>query len=81
MSLYKLVRIAIAGLLGAILSMVGFASSFNVKPVRVELNAAKLNSVVQINNAGDEAVTIQASVLSWTTEEKRTYILLSMTSC
>ena len=71
MSHYKLVRLAIAGLLGAILSPVGFASSFTIKPVRVELTAAKLNSVVQINNAGDDAVTIQASVLSWTTDGEK----------
>jgi fimbrial chaperone protein len=67
----KLGRLAAAGLLlvlFAIFHPVGWASSFTVNPVRVELSPGKLNSVIKISNVSDESVMIQASVLSWTTD-------------
>jgi fimbrial chaperone protein len=71
MSQYKLGRLATAALLTALLSPIGLASSFTINPVRVELTPGKLNSVVRISNADDEAVTIQASVLRWTTDGEK----------
>jgi fimbrial chaperone protein len=46
----------------------GWGSSFSVMPVRVELSPGKLNSVLRVNNTSDESLTMQASVLSWTTD-------------
>jgi len=57
-----------ACVLTALATSSGSASSFSVVPVRVELSPEKLNSVVQVNNAGDDSLIMQVSVLSWTTD-------------
>jgi fimbrial chaperone protein len=71
---FKLGRLVAAGLLlflAVIFHPAGWASSFSVNPVRVELSPGKLNSVIRISNASDESVMIQASVLSWATDGKK----------
>jgi fimbrial chaperone protein len=70
----KFARLAATGLLAAIPHATGWASSFSVTPVRVELSSGKLTSVVKVNNASDESLMMQVSVLRWTTDgEKNIY--------
>jgi len=67
----KLSNLAAAALLAAILQAIGWASSFSVNPVRVELSTGKLTSVVKVNNSGDESLMMQVSVLRWTTDGEK----------
>jgi fimbrial chaperone protein len=67
----QLGKLAAAGLLVALLHAAGWASSFSVTPVRVELWPGKLNSVIKVNNAGDESLKMQVSVLRWTTDGEK----------
>jgi fimbrial chaperone protein len=67
----KFGKLAAAGLLATILHGAGWASSFSVMPVRVELSPGKLNSVLRVNNAGDESLMMQVSVLRWTTDGEK----------
>jgi P pilus assembly chaperone PapD len=67
----KFGKLAAAGVLAAILHAIGWASSFSVNPVRVELSTGKLTSVVKVNNSGDESLMMQVSVLRWTTDGAR----------
>src|SRR5207302_10639047 len=41
------------------------AGTFSVNPVRLVLSSSHPNAALQITNYGDEAVTIQAHVVSW----------------
>jgi fimbrial chaperone protein len=41
------------------------AGSYMVKPVRIELSARQLRSTMQIQNLGDEPLTIQARIVAW----------------
>jgi fimbrial chaperone protein len=67
----KFGKLAAAGLLATILPGIGWASSFSVMPVRVELSAGKLNSVLRVSNASDESLMMQVSVLKWTTDGEK----------
>jgi fimbrial chaperone protein len=67
----QLGKLAAAGLLVALLHAIGWASSFSVSPVRVELWPSKLNSVIKVNNAGDDSLMMQVSVLRWTTDGEK----------
>jgi fimbrial chaperone protein len=70
----KFGKLAAAGLLATFLHGIGWASSFSVMPVRVELSPGKLTSTLRVNNASDESLMMQASVLRWTTDgEKDVY--------
>jgi fimbrial chaperone protein len=55
-------------------SVHGSASNFNVKPLRIGFSKAKMNSVVQIANLDDTTLTVQASVVRWSSDgEKSIY--------
>jgi fimbrial chaperone protein len=41
------------------------AGSYMVKPVRIELSTRQLRSTMQIQNLGDEPLTIQAHIVAW----------------
>jgi len=41
------------------------AGSYMVKPVRIELSARQLRSTMQIQNLGEEPITIQAHIAAW----------------
>ncbi len=41
------------------------AGSYMVKPVRIELSTRQLRSTLQIQNVGDEPVTVQAHIVAW----------------
>jgi len=41
------------------------AGAYTVKPVRIELSARQLRTTVQIENSGDEPITVQAHVAAW----------------
>jgi fimbrial chaperone protein len=41
------------------------AGSYMVKPVRIELSARQLRSTMQIQNVGDDPITIQAHIVAW----------------
>jgi fimbrial chaperone protein len=41
------------------------AATFSVNPVRIVLSGARPNAALQITNYGDEAVTIQAHIVTW----------------
>jgi fimbrial chaperone protein len=67
----KFGKLAAAVLLVAILHAIGWASSFSVSPVRVELSSGKLTSVIKVNNSSDESLMMQVSVLRWTTDGEK----------
>ena len=41
------------------------AGSYMVKPVRIELSTRQLRSTMQVQNLGDEPITIQARIAAW----------------
>ncbi|MEQ1885435.1 MAG: fimbria/pilus periplasmic chaperone [Bryobacteraceae bacterium] len=41
------------------------AGSYAVKPVRIELSSRQLRTTFQVENLGDEPVTVQAHVVAW----------------
>lgn len=41
------------------------AGSYAVKPVRIELSSRQLRTTIQVENLGDEPVTVQAHVVAW----------------
>jgi fimbrial chaperone protein len=45
------------------------AGSFHVTPVRVELSGRESSSIVQVENSGESAVTIQLKMTSWSQQE------------
>jgi fimbrial chaperone protein len=67
----KFGKLAATGLLAALLQATGWASSFSVNPVRVELSPGNLTSVIKVNNSGDESLMMQVSVLRWTTDGEK----------
>jgi fimbrial chaperone protein len=44
------------------------AGSFEVNPIRIDLSANARSAALSIRNSGDEAVVVQASIVSWTQE-------------
>jgi fimbrial chaperone protein len=51
-----------------------FCGTFTVSPVRISLSALRPNTILQVTNSNDEAVTLQAHVLVWTSDgEKDVY--------
>ena len=60
-----LLRSVVFGLAGMAFAGSVPAGSFQVSPVRIELAAARSTTVLRVTNTGEEAVTVQAEVRSW----------------
>lgn len=61
-------RSCLATQIGLLLLAGGFsvkAGSYMVKPVRIELSARQLRSTMQIQNVGDDPITVQAHIVAW----------------
>ncbi len=49
-------------------SIISQAGSLAISPVRVDLTSRKSNTIVQVTNSGDSAVTIQVHAAKWSME-------------
>lgn len=58
-------------LLGAAAATSGWAGSFQVNPIRVDLTAANRSVALSVTNTGTEAVVVQANVMNWSQEQGR----------
>jgi fimbrial chaperone protein len=47
----------------------GWAGSFEVNPIRVDLSAAARSAAVTVRNSGTESVVVQVSVQAWSQED------------
>lgn len=53
----------------AAVAVQSYGGSFQVNPIRVDLNRVQTNAAITIRNDGAEPIVVQASVLAWTQED------------
>jgi fimbrial chaperone protein len=53
------------GFLGSLQVQVGFASSFEVAPIRVTFSPNDRTTLMTVSNEGDERIRLQISVMAW----------------
>ena len=51
------------------------ASSFNISPIRADLNSTRHTAVLNITNADDEAVVVQVHVVAWSQESGEEHLI------
>jgi fimbrial chaperone protein len=64
-------RRTVVFLLCAGVASAGWAGSFQVNPIRIELSASKRSMAVSVTNTGSEAVVVQVNVEAWAQNEGR----------
>jgi fimbrial chaperone protein len=64
----RILRQAVVAWFGMLLPATLWCGSFTFNPVRIQVSSSRPNAILQVTNHGDDPVTLQAHIVTWSLE-------------